>query len=139
MSREKTISALDGNLAGQKERGIFFFPEDLKKKKREKKEKRKQCKVSFSLLFLAIKFNQSTCSKRHHITLPNFLVHKIINNNKREKEIKKKSRTKETITIAIALAHHVKGTNQSNIKKMPSNISKVESTFLITTFPSLPQ
>ena len=51
MSREKTISALDGNLAGQKERGIFFFSEDLKKKKKEKKEKRKQCKVPFSLLF----------------------------------------------------------------------------------------
>ena len=40
MSREKTISALDGNLAGQKERGIFFFRRFKKEEERIKRKKK---------------------------------------------------------------------------------------------------
>ena len=40
MSREKTISALDGNLAGQKERGIFFFRRFKKEEERKKRKKK---------------------------------------------------------------------------------------------------
>ena len=44
MSREKTISALDGNLAGQKERGIFFFRRFKKEEERKKRKKKKRKK-----------------------------------------------------------------------------------------------
>ena len=49
MSREKTISALDGNLTSQEE--IFFFFEDLKKKKKERKKKESNVRSLFLYFF----------------------------------------------------------------------------------------